>query len=71
MLQCLLQQLDLERLPTDHALERCDLGLILLEQVGRLDVAVQCACLILADPDPDQLPRDVMPLRQAVQGLSG
>ena len=66
MLQCPLSQLDLLRLPPDHPLEGCDLRLILLEQVRRLDVAVQCACLILADPDPDQLAGDVMPLRPAV-----
>jgi hypothetical protein len=46
-------------LPTDHALERRDLGLILLQQIRGLDVAG----LVLADPDADQLTGDVVALR--------
>jgi hypothetical protein len=47
-----------------------DLGLIFLNQIGCLHVVIQCASLKLPDPDPDQLPRDVVPLRQRVQRLS-
>ena len=44
-----------------------DLGLILLQQIGRLYVLVERAGIELADPDTDQLPGDVVPLRQPVQ----
>jgi hypothetical protein len=50
-------------LPANHALERRDLGLILLQQVRRLDVVIKGADLVLADPDADQLTRDVVTLR--------
>jgi len=46
-----------------------DLGLILLQQIGRLYVLVERAGLKLADPDADQLPGDIVPLRQPVQRL--
>jgi hypothetical protein len=53
MLQSPLSQLDLQRLAPDHPLERRDLGLVLLQQFGRLDVAVQRTGIELADPYPD------------------
>jgi hypothetical protein len=36
-----------------------------------LDVVIQRPGFELADPDPDQLPRDVVALRQRVQRLTG
>jgi len=70
MFQSPCQQPDLQRLPAYHPLQRCDLGLVFLHQVGRLYVIIGGSGLKLADPDPDQLPRDVMPLRQPVQRLA-
>jgi hypothetical protein len=57
-------------LPADHPLERGDLGFVLLQQVGGLDVLIQRAGLVLADPDADQLTRDVVALRQPMQRLA-
>jgi hypothetical protein len=55
-----MPQFDLKRLPSDQALEGCDLGFVFLHQVGCLHVVIQRASLKFADPDPDQLPRDVV-----------
>jgi hypothetical protein len=56
-------KLDLQGLAADHPLECSDLGFILLQQVGGLHVVIERPGLILADPDADQLTRDVVSLR--------
>ena len=45
--------------------------LIYLDQVGRLRLVIEGTLLILAHPDADQIARQVMPLRQAMQRLAG
>jgi hypothetical protein len=57
-------------LSANQPFKRRDLRLIFLQQVGCLYVVIQPAGLKLANPDPDQLPRYVVPLRQCVQRLS-
>jgi hypothetical protein len=51
-------------LPSHHSFERCDPGFVFLEQVGRLHVIIQGSGFELADPDPDQLTRNVVALGQ-------
>ena len=52
-------------------LKRRNLGFVFLDQIGGLSVVIEPAFLISADPDADQVARDVMLLRKAVQRLAG
>lgn len=47
-----------ERLLADQPLEGCNARLIRLEKIGGSGILVECAGLILFDPDPDQVARD-------------
>ena len=60
-----------ERLPANHPLQRRNLGFVFLEEISSLSIFVQGADFILLNPDPDQLPRDIMPLGKPLKGLSG
>ncbi|WP_428489837.1 hypothetical protein [Rhodopila sp.] len=71
MLQRPPWQLNSKRLPPDHPLGRRDLGFVFLEQVSRLHILTQRPNLELANPDPDQLPENVVALGQCVQGFTG
>ena len=42
-----------------------------LEEISSLRIFVQGADFILLNPDPDQLPRDIMPLGKPIKRLSG
>lgn len=63
-------ELELQRLPADQPLKRGDPRRVLLDQVGRPRVLVERACLVLADPDPDQVARNVVALREPRQRLA-
>src|SRR4051812_35344326 len=65
------RQLDLERLTTDHPLERDDLGLVVPQQGGGFDVRIELAALWLGDPDADQVAREVVLARQPIEGRAG
>jgi hypothetical protein len=65
-----LYELELQRLPADQPLQRRDPRLVLLDQVGRPRVLVERARLVLLDPDPDQVAREVVALREPVQRLA-
>jgi hypothetical protein len=47
------------------------MSLILLEQIGGLDVLVEGARLILLNPDADQIAANIVALREPVQRLAG
>jgi hypothetical protein len=53
----------------DKPLEGSDPRFILLDHVGRLRFVVEGAFLVFADPDTDQIARDVVTLGQAMQLL--
>src|SRR3974377_698890 len=55
----------------NHPLQRRNLGFVFLEEISSLSIFVQGADFILLNPDPDQLPRDIMPLGKPIKGLSG
>jgi len=57
-------------LSAHHPFKSSDLGLVFLQQVGCLHIVVQSTRFELADPDTDQLARDVVPLGQRVQRLA-
>jgi hypothetical protein len=50
----------------DKPLEGSDPRFILLDHVGRLRFVVEGAFLVFADPDTDQIARDVVTLGQAI-----
>lgn len=53
----------------DKPLDGSDPRFILLDHVGRLRLVVEGAFLVFADPDTDQIARDVVTLGQATQLL--
>jgi hypothetical protein len=57
-------------LSAHHPFQGGDPRLVFLEQVGCLHIVVQSTRFELADPDTDQLARDVVPLGQRVQRLA-
>nr|WP_315986545.1 hypothetical protein [Microvirga sp. Mcv34] len=71
MLQSPLKKFQLESLLADQPLEGGNPRLVLLEQCGRGRVLIEGTGLVLPDPDPDQLARQVVAPGQAVQGLAG
>ena len=52
---------------TDHPLQGGDPGLVMLRQPGCLDLLVELAALVLGDPDPDQIPAELVPLDERVE----
>jgi hypothetical protein len=46
-------------------------GLVFLQEIGGLGIVIQPAFLIFAYPDPNQIARQIVPFRQAVQRLAG
>jgi len=55
-----LQELALEGLPADQALERGDPCLVRLREVGGLRVIVEGTGLVPGDPDADQVAGEVV-----------
>ena len=62
--------LDLQGLTTDEPLQRRDPGLVLLQKISCLSLFVELTRLILGDPNPNQVARDVVAPRKTIQGLS-
>ncbi len=56
---------------TTALLGRCDQGFILLEKIGGLCVLIEAAGLVLLNPDPDQVPADVVSFGEPVKRLAG
>ncbi|MEM1385674.1 MAG: hypothetical protein AAGG06_18800, partial [Pseudomonadota bacterium] len=50
---------------------RRDFRLGFAESVGRLDLLVELAGLVLLDPNPDQMPADVVLLRKRIERGAG
>ena len=65
-----LWKLQLQSLLADEPPERGDPGLVLLDQVGGVSIVVKAACFVFVDPDADQVARDAVTLRKAVQRMS-
>ena len=57
--------------PVCRQAQRRDPSFTLLEKIGGLGVLVKVAGLALLNPDPDQVPADIVPLGEPVEGLAG
>ncbi|MBP7002317.1 hypothetical protein [Amaricoccus sp.] len=66
-----LRQLDFERLAADEPFQRVVAGVAHLNEIHGFDVIVIGARLAFLDPNPDQLPADVVTLAQRTQRRTG
>jgi len=60
-------KLQFERLLTDEPLERRDPRFVFLDHVGRGGVFIEAAGLILMDPDPDEVTREIVAFGQTMR----
>ena len=63
-------ELQLQSLFADKPLERRDPRFVLLHHVGGGNVLVEAAGLVLQDPDPDQVAREVVAFGQTMHRLA-